>query len=148
MYVWSICKFLLIQMKLDYDNHWYDDPSFPFLNLILVFTSRQHNVGHLHRKKVGENKIVLMWSIYTQMGVILDVHTRSGNNIYYQNCFKLFQTKLFSKICKLRHKDSSNKHRHLQRTAYNLSATKIQHSHWLTDSSTQLWLAVEKQTNL
>ena len=79
-----------------------------FLNLILVFTSRQHNVGHLHRKKVGENKIVLMWSIYTQMGVILDVLARSGNNIFCQNCFKLFQNKLFFQN-KLRHSDSSNK---------------------------------------
>ena len=79
-----------------------------FLNLILVFTSRQHNVGHLHRKKVGENKIVLMWSIYTQMGVILDVLARSGNNIFCQNCFKLFQNKLFFQN-KLRHSDSGNK---------------------------------------
>ena len=31
-----------------------------------------------------------------------------------------------------------NKHGHLERTAYKLSATKIEHSHWSTGHSTQL----------
>ena len=39
-------------------------------------------------------------------------------------------------------------HGHLLRTSYKLRATKIELSHWSTGHSTQLWLAVEKKTNL
>ena len=36
----------------------------------------------------------------------------------------------------------------LLRTAYKLSATKIDHSHWSNGHSTHLWLADKRQTNL
>ena len=35
-------------------------------------------------------------------------------------------------------REASKEHGHLERTAYKLSATKIEHSHWSTGHSTQL----------